>query len=799
MILLFSAFSPSRVYTQEDDLRYSAEDISLSPTSNLIILKNSSRLVFQDMVLTADTVYYNTEENTLEARGNPRLEQGGDTLRGAVLYYDLENERGRVREGNFIEPADSARYMGEEILRDSSEAIFIQNGYYTTSFTRPPQYSLFSPKFKLLPDEQALARPLVLLIQKSPVITLPFFIIPLDDERKAGWLTPRWGVGIHGSGYVDNIGYYWGKNPYFDIYLAGRVNDFERYQVKTETRYHIRDKLRGSIYGDFTLNDSYKDVSNRWSLRYDHEQNILPDKSLTLSGSGQFVSDNRYYRDYFRDTTDILQQELRSRLTLRKNITSLGGYASLGFDRTENLQKPSLSQTLPSLRLSLGNHPLFPGVESPLLENFSWSYSAQAKNHRREYREDRKTHIQQEAGMHHSIPVRSSFTLRDNIDIQGRFTINQSVFNTYHDTTTRIEKDTVVHRFDTISVDKYIQNPDLHSPHDSLVEMEDTSFYLYNRYDSLYTIHRYDTLRYGDPDFSAEEAHTAWWNSAISAQTQFFGIFPVHIGPAEGLRHTVTPRIEYSLTPRKELIHAYPGIVPSARGTEQKQNIKFSLGNDFDAKYRFDGTEGKTTLLNTSVSGSYTIEGEEHKWGFAVVEAQIPSQSFSLSYSGTYSPYDDDILIFPWAQRHHLTITPAVPRVSGNLWSGDMFTHRNISFPGYLGGAFSSPTEWSLNLSPSYRMSLHRESPHEAFRQDKSYLLNSSLSLDISHRWNLRWSGRWSFQKNTFINQNLSLAADLNSWDLKFNWYPTGITSGHINLVIGIKRHREIKWDHHRI
>ncbi len=59
----------------------------------------------------------------------------------------------------------------------------------------------------------------------------------------------------------------------------------------------------------------------------------------------------------------------------------------------------------------------------------------------------------------------------------------------------------------------------------------------------------------------------------------------------------------------------------------------------------------------------------------------------------------------------------------------------------------------------------------------------------------MSWGGTWDFTKNEFANQNISLNADLNCWDLKFDWWPTGMNSGRIYFVVALKKHREIKWE----
>ncbi|ERP31710.1 LPS-assembly protein LptD [Chitinivibrio alkaliphilus] len=396
----------------EDTLSYQADSIHYGLKEARIELHGNGRLSHGSVHLFAEQIHYNLETEILKAYGTPVLIDSGDTLYGEYIEYHIRENRGRIGQARFSDIQDSALYRGDEMARDSTGTIYISGGRYTTSFTRPPQYTLFSPQFKLIPDEKALARPVVLEVQRSPVVSLPFFIYPLDDDRRSGWLTPRWGVGIAGTGYVDNIGYYWGENPYIDFTMAGRINDFEHYQLRGETRYHLRNRLRGNLSADMSFDDYYGGSSQRWSLSYEHSQHFLPDHSLSLRGSGELVSDNRYYSDYFRDTTDFLRQTTRSQLTLQKRMHRLSGHTSASWERREDFYRQERTQTLPHLRFSTGNYPLLPFLEESSL---TWSYSAQGLSRTTEiYREEEEEETT-EAGIHHTLPVQGQLTLFNNL------------------------------------------------------------------------------------------------------------------------------------------------------------------------------------------------------------------------------------------------------------------------------------------------------------------------------------------------------------------------------------------------
>ena len=111
------------------------------------------------------------------------------------------------------------------------------------------------------------------------------------------------------------------------------------------------------------------------------------------------------------------------------------------------------------------------------------------------------------------------------------------------------------------------------------------------------------------------------------------------------------------------------------------------------------------------------------------------------------------------------------------------------------GLAKNNTTGWSVNLSPRYNMTLKRYTPYEPFTQDRTYNLGMGFKFDFTHRWNIKWNGDWSFNEGTFVNQSIALYGDLESWEMKFNWYPTGINSGRFYFTVNIKKHRDIQWE----
>ncbi len=808
-ILLFLLLITTAYTETGDAISYSADYVLYNKADTIIVLNGNSIICYDDVVLTADTIFYHTSKRIMIATGNPVMIDDTDTLYGDYIAYNIREQSGKVRHGRY-DSEDELHYTGERIARDSG-AVFIDNGSYTTSqAVDSVHYFFYGKKIKVIPNDKSIVKPFVLNIEDAPIAAFPFLIVPMDQNRTNGMLTPRWGVNLNGSGSIDNIGYYWAPSDYFDFLVAGKIDDFESYVVKAESRYAVKNKLSGRLYADYSLNEKYRAGSRRWSIDFNHNQNLLPDNSLTLTGRGHIVSDKEYYSDHSEDTTRQLRQNLTSNVSLTKKFNQLGGYSSISWNRVQNLNTQTVDQSLPKVRFSLNQRPIIPLLSGTEPEDemwynkVRWSYSANANQQYHRVDDPDSSVDLVSRGFAHKIPISAPFEIFDYLTVTPSITLNHSIFDSYSDTTTKdttIEYETV---YSEISLEKskdidFILGVDngTNIIIDTVVENRDTTI-RYNPVDTARTVIRQDTTYWHESDFDFEKANNFWWNAGVSLNTRVYGFFPVTVGKLTGIRHTLSPTMTYKFTPEKNLNVVFPRSpgISSTTGTDQRQDMSFGLSNLFEARYMKNDKENRVKLFTLNLTGSYNFEADVQKWADFRLNGSIPTPYVDLSYSGSYRPYTpDSLLVFPEPISHSLRINPKLPRIAGSFWSGDFLTLEDVGSESYLDGiARSNTTGWHVNISPRYNMTLSRSDINSSFKKTQTYNLGTGLQLDFSHRWSIKWNGNYSFTEGDFINQSVSLYADLESWELKFDWYPSGINGGRIYFLVNIKKHRDIQW-----
>lgn len=824
-IILIIIIAIAFIFAQSDTVDYSADEVVYSVKDSTIFLAGNAQLNYETIKLTADSVFYFTNTKSMIAVGNPILIDGTDTLRGEYIAYNIENKSGKVKHGLMLSK-DNTAYFGEQIVRNDS-AIYAHNGLYTTCmFPDKPHSHFYCEKLKVVPNDRVMAKPFVLVVGDAPVAALPYFMLPIGDERTSGWLPIKWGVTLNGRGNVDNVGYYWAINDYLDFMLAGKVDNFENFIAKAETRYAVKNIISGNVYTDFSLNNKYMGKQTRWSLNFNHDQNLTPDRSFTLRGSGRLVSDRKYFSEFSDDTASLQNQDLSSNLSLTKRFENIGGHASITWNRNQNINRETIEQDLPTVNFTLNNRPLVAQKDGDTTESIfnklSWSYSYKANQKISERTKTDSSYYKIHRGMSHSIPISMPFNLFNHIKVTPNFTVSQSFFDSYRDTAGRRDT-TYMKLWDTLSLEEAFDSKYAGMEKDTVYYPNeisyDTVYVLVRRaandwqdYDTLIIETKYDTTYYNDPNYDINKAHQVWWNTGVNISTDLYGVFPVKIGRMQGIRHTLSPNVGYTFTPQKDLDVVFPSIgVNSTSGTKRRQDVSFGVNNLFETKIlgktndsdtakaskSTSPTEKRISLLSAGISGRYNFEADSQKLGNISVNASVPTPKVSFSYSGTFHPYDmQNELDKPRPLSHTINITPQLPSLSGNIWSGDMIIYEGFQQWGYLDNVWKNNSrDFSITITPRYSYTMSRPDVESEFRTNKSYNLGAGLSFMLTERWKINWGGTWSFTENKFINQAVALSADLECWDLRLDWYPSGVNEGRIYFVASLKKHRDLKWE----
>jgi len=772
----------------EDIITYEAKDsLVYDIKERKVYLYNTAVLKYKDLKLEAGRITVNEETEILEAYGmpdtagsdliiqQPLMFQGSEKFEGAKLTYDFNSQQGSVSMG--FSEAEVGYYFGDKIKKISSEVLFIRDGIYTTSEDRvDPEYYFLSPKMKVIPNDKVIAQSVFLYIEGVPVFWIPFGVFPNRTGRSSGLIAPTFGDDATYGTYISKLGYFWAINDYIDLALSGSYFTKGRLDMFSRFRYALKYNFNGEIGGAYSRlrlgesSDLDARISDQWGITLSHFQQINP--TTRIDGNLAFVSGKELINTSTNSLSELLRQNILSNLTLSKFWEGTPFSANLNYYRDQNLQTNDVFERLPLVNFVMTQ--IFPfeskysgSTDRKLYENFFMSYSGSLLNRR-----IRSTSTEGNI----STDVRAGVRNFLNFGLSPRFEfITLSPFFNYNEI------------WYSKYISRYADGGNVITQNNSAVK----------------------ALRYFD--------------MGVSFSTRLIGIFTPRVLGVTGIRHTLTPSVTYSYQPdfsspgwgyyktyadstgREIEYSIFENEVFGGAPSGESQRITFGLGNVFEMKTRVnDSTENKFQLLNFDAGLSYNFAADSLNFSeiFASYRTNIGSL-LNISGGATFNLYKFDPTILTRVNKFlvnegegladltNFSISLSSTFAFGVSSISNEFSDRRDTLKTI--GDYKDVTtresedEYGINIPISggigYNYSESRSNPLNPF---KSSNISGNLSLDLTKKWRFTVSTSYDLIRGQIAAPYITAYRDLNSWEMNFNWYPSGVYSG-FSLEIRIK------------
>jgi LPS-assembly protein len=286
------------------------------------VVEGEAQLRRGDTVIHADRLEYYAPDDLAKARGNVRVNRGGNTFEGPELQLKVESFEGFFTQPRYRLLRNNAYGEAERVDFIDDKRSIVRNATYTTCQRRPgpswmPDWILRAASIRIdEEDETGQASGAVLSFMGLPILPVPSLSFPLSDKRKSGVLPPTIGIDSL-NGMEFTLPYYWNIAPnrdatFFPTFMTKRGIDLGGEFRYLEPTYH------GQFRGDFMPGDKLRGM-NRWGYSAQHEGVIgsaWPTGALNLNLNLNRVSDDNYWRDFTRTTASLTQRLLANDGTL---------------------------------------------------------------------------------------------------------------------------------------------------------------------------------------------------------------------------------------------------------------------------------------------------------------------------------------------------------------------------------------------------------------------------------------------------------------------------------------------------
>jgi LPS-assembly protein len=315
-----------------------------------------------DTALDADRIRYFVDTDEVEATGNVRLRVGGDEVTGPRLRLRVGDSTGIFESPRFKfaprevqarqrsatrpvltatepEPQISVEGRGEAAaVRFSGEGRYrATDAKFTTCKPGQDDWFIQAGELDIDSDRQVgTAYGGRLTFLGAPTPRIPWFTFSLNDERKTGFLPPRFGI-QNKSGFEFTLPFYWNIAPNYDATISPRYMANRGLLLANEFRF-LQPWARGTARYEVLPQDRLLDRS-RHATAFHTELNFQPG----LRGLVNYneVSDDNYFRDLSSSLAIATQANLPQEGALYYNAPVGWWNAGLRWQRFQTLQDPA--------------------------------------------------------------------------------------------------------------------------------------------------------------------------------------------------------------------------------------------------------------------------------------------------------------------------------------------------------------------------------------------------------------------------------------------------------------------------
>lgn len=265
----------------------------------------------------ADWLRFDTTLNTVQARGQVRLEQPELVVEGESLTLRLDTYSGEILQPVYHLTQQQGRGGAERIDFIDENRFKLQDATYTTCPVDNDDWFLKVGSLDIDKTRNVgTARNATLQFLGVPILYTPWMDFALNNERKTGVLAPTIGT-TERSGLDILVPYYLNLAPNYDATLYPRLLSKRGVQLGGDFRYLLGD-ARGENRLEYLPNDSEANRS-RWSVALDNAYRV--DTHTQLGMRFNRVSDD----DYFRDLSNLISATSVSHLNREAWLTTQRG------------------------------------------------------------------------------------------------------------------------------------------------------------------------------------------------------------------------------------------------------------------------------------------------------------------------------------------------------------------------------------------------------------------------------------------------------------------------------------------
>ena len=302
--------STEEVSTDFDKISILAKEVD--GNRNKFSLKTDVELQYQGQIIKTDIAEYDADKGIFTTPNEVSLTSSQGEITGLTADFDLIARTANFKNAEFIF-SDGTRGSAEELDLTQEGQQSLKNVVFSSCPKNHTGWQLIAPKIVLDQEQQrGYAQNMRLEFADVPILYLPYFTFPLNNQRKSGLLIPNISTSDK-SGLEISLPYYWNISGNMDLTATPQYLSDRGVQFQNEFR-HLSTFSTSSLNYDILFNDSktddtrtYFNLNNR--LEFGQEWDIDVDIND--------VSDEDYFIDFGGSLTNTAITNLNREIAIK--------------------------------------------------------------------------------------------------------------------------------------------------------------------------------------------------------------------------------------------------------------------------------------------------------------------------------------------------------------------------------------------------------------------------------------------------------------------------------------------------
>jgi lipopolysaccharide assembly outer membrane protein LptD (OstA) len=787
--------------TSEVDYQ-SADTIESFLNEKRIILKGNAKVVYEDIELTAAYIDIDFTKNEIYAKGYedslgnllgyPVFKEGTEVFESSEIRYNFKTQKGIIT--NVITEQDGGFLHSKHTKKHNDNIIDLKAGKYTTCDHEHPHYFIAMSKARVIQNDKIISGPLYLVIEDIPTpLAIPFGFFPFTQEKTSGLIIPSYGDSDLRGFSLEDLGYYWAFNDYFDLKVLASIYSKGSFEGMIGSRYKKRYRYNGKvsasyekiIEGERGLSDEVN--TSAYHIIWDHKQDPKANPNSTFSASVNLK--NSQANRYSNNMDEYIQNSVTSSVNYSHSLPgtpfSVNAQARHTLNSKDTLS--TVSMVLPSVNLNMKRITPFDFKNSNkppnIIEKIGITYKSRFEN---------KFEIPEEDLFKQDIVDEFRFGVKHDINVST--TAKMLKFLTLSPYAKYTE------RWYFNSIRKKYEN--------ALFQNDDQFTYGKQTVDTISGFNRvYD------------------YSVGASVNTTVYGLytFQPYI-PIEAIRFVHTPSIGYKYTPdfgvdkygyygevigKPESTYSYydNGIYGTAPSGESG-SISLALNNQVGMKVRTPRDTANTTkkidlLKQLNFSTNYDIAKDSMNWSALSIRASTNLfQRINITANATMDPYALDPITYGRIDKFQYAVDGKIGRItnlSGSVQfsiDSKMFsaesetekeTEENTDNVTDYYDYFDIPWSFSIGYNYTYRK--------PGIKKTQTQAVSVRGDFSLTSKWKINVSTGFDFENKEIQPTTFNIVRDLHCWVATFQWVPFPRPSYSVTIGVKASILQDLKWD----